>query len=175
MNAAEITYALELASRIEAEAGELYNEFARASSPNSRERQFWQLLAYEEKTHSHMMDLIARSLDQSFLLPEDEVPGPLRNNMQGLRQFRTWLRAYRRAARHMAGDQFWMVRAAADLENSEADKVLDWLMMLPVAEETRELIREMTRGTTDHAERIKAYGAGLFKQPMPAEAEAARS
>ncbi len=163
MNVYELQHALNLAARIEAEAVGLYSDFAHLSD-DSRERQFWKLLSFEEATHSHIMDLVARNLEPSYDVPEDRVPGPLRHDMQGLRDFYSWLRGQRRTWQRLGTDQMAMVRTALEIENSEADRVLQWLMMLPVNDATRQLIRQLVRGTTDHEERVMKHGEALLQK-----------
>ena len=160
MNALEMRYALQLAGNIEAHVGELYESFADVA-PIPRDAQFWRLLSFEEKTHSQMMRLIQEHIPDDFHIDDAELPRALRNNLEGLQKFNEFILSLRQSAKELAMDPFWQARLASDLERSELDTVLEWLMQLKVSDDVRAIVQEMTRGTTDHAERVQKFGQEL--------------
>ncbi|HEY4001002.1 MAG TPA: hypothetical protein VGO93_19190 [Candidatus Xenobia bacterium] len=152
-------YALSVAADIEASVGSLYKGFAETATDEAA-AQFWRLLSYEEQTHRHTMELISSQLPDDFLMPEERLPAPLQNHLDGLMKSRRQVHSLLRE-KDMAADPFWQIRIASDLEKSEYDSVANWLMKLDVDPDIRAFIGDMTRGTLDHAERIEAYARRL--------------
>jgi hypothetical protein len=119
------------------------------------------LLSYEEKTHAQVMSLVADGLQPDVVLSDEATPAALCNDLHGLRQLKHWLVEREHAWSGSAPDQVAMANVALQLEASEGDKVLHWLMHLPVDAELRKLIRELNHGTTGHLQRIQEFKARL--------------